>query len=98
MSAYLAIVGPNMFAPMVSHVKKQSVVSHSSTECGVIRLDEAVRTEGLQILTFWGVVVSILSANAVRKSVFALRISEPIYKQTFYMSLGANSMKLYECI
>ena len=51
--AYLAIVGPNTFAPIMSFAKKQTAVFHSSTESEIIALEEAVRTEGLPILTFW---------------------------------------------
>ena len=59
--AYLAIVGPNTFAPIMSFAKKQTAVFHSSTESEIIALEEAVRTEGLPILTFWETVVAILS-------------------------------------
>ena len=59
--AYLAIVGPNSFAPIMIFAKKQTPVSHSSLESEIIALEEAVRDEGLPILTFWETIVVILS-------------------------------------
>ena len=50
--AYLAIVGPNSSATLVSFAKKQTAVAHSRTESEIIALEEVVRTEGLPILTF----------------------------------------------
>ena len=50
---YVAIVGPNTFAPIVAHCKKQACASHSSTESEIVAAELAVRSEGLQILTFW---------------------------------------------
>ena len=42
---YVAIVGPNTFAPIVAHCKKQTCVSHSSTESVVVAAELAVRSE-----------------------------------------------------
>ena len=50
---YVAIVGPNTFAPVAAHCKKQTCVSHSSTESEIVAAELAIRSEGLQILTFW---------------------------------------------
>ena len=50
---YLAIAGPHTFVPVTSFSKRQGAVSHSSTEAGIISLEEAVRSEGLSVLTFW---------------------------------------------
>ena len=56
---YVAIVGPNTFAPITAMCKKQTCVSHSSTESEIVAAEYAVRTEGLQILTFWEHVVQL---------------------------------------
>ena len=61
--AYLAIVGPNTFAPIMSFANKQTAVFHCSIESEIIALEEAVRTEGLPILTFWETVVVICSSQ-----------------------------------
>ena len=43
--------------PVTSFSKRQGAVSHSSTEAEIISLEEAVRSEGLSVLTFWEHVV-----------------------------------------
>ena len=60
---YVAIVGPNTFAPITAMCKKQSCVSHSSTESEIVAAEYAVRTEGLQVLTFWEHVVQLYSPS-----------------------------------
>ena len=47
---FVAIVGPNTFAPVSALCKTQSCVSHSSTESEIIALDHAMRNEGIPIL------------------------------------------------
>ena len=84
--AYLAIVGPNSFAPFISFAKKQTAVSHSSTESEIIALEEAVRTEGLPIFTFGETVVAILSSRpAIAPATSAT--THPFPNQSFYSPL-----------
>ena len=59
--AYLAIVGPNSFAPIMGFARKQTAMFHASIDIEIIALEEAVRIEGLPILTFWETIVCILS-------------------------------------
>ena len=47
---FVAIVGPNTFAPLTAICKTQTCVSHSSTESEIVALDFALRTEGLPLL------------------------------------------------
>ena len=56
---FAAMVGPNTFFPLNAVCKKQTVVSHSSTEREIVALDTALRTEGLPLLPFWEAVVTI---------------------------------------
>jgi hypothetical protein len=58
---YVAIVGPNTFAPITAGCNKQTCVSHSSTESEIVAAERGIRTEGLQVLTFWEHVVELLS-------------------------------------
>ena len=53
---YLAIVGPNTFAPVTASCKKQTCVSHSSTESEIVAAEQGLRTEGLQVLASWELV------------------------------------------
>jgi len=57
---YLAIVGPNTFAPVTASCKKQTCVSHSSTESEIVAAEQGIRTEGLQVLAFWELVTELL--------------------------------------
>ena len=85
--AYLAIVGPNSCAPIMSFANKQTAVSHSSTEREIIALEEVVRTEGLSILTFWETVVAILSSRPAFVRAVSAITTRAIPKQTFYSPL-----------
>ena len=60
---YLAIAGPHTFEPVTSFSKRQGAVSHSSTEAEIISLEEAVRSEGLSVLTFWEHVVLLFGEH-----------------------------------
>ena len=40
--------------------KKQTAVSHSSTESEIISLDTGLRLDGLPALELWGLIVSVL--------------------------------------
>ena len=50
---FMALVGPQTFAPLAAISKGQSSVSHSSTESEIIALEYGLRTEGLPALDFW---------------------------------------------
>ena len=64
---YLAIVGPNTFAPITASCKKQTCVSHSSTESEIVAAEQGVRTEGLQALAFWELVTELLGTDPAQK-------------------------------
>ena len=59
--AVMALVGPNSVATISAMCKKQSVVSHSSTEAEIVSLDVALRNEGLPILNFWECIFELFS-------------------------------------
>jgi hypothetical protein len=63
---YLAIVGPNTFAPVTASCKKQTCVSHSSTENEIVAAEQGLRTEGLQALAFWELVTELLGTQPQR--------------------------------
>ena len=45
--------------PIKSFAKKQVAVSHSTTESEMVSLEEGLRTDALQVLTFWEHVVQL---------------------------------------
>ena len=67
---FLALVGPNTFFPLGSMSKKQTAVSHSSTEAELVAMDVAVREEGIPALglwtTFWDASLSSSCSRIIR--------------------------------
>ena len=58
--AMMCLVGPNTFVPIQWLCKKQTAVSHSSTEAEVISLDTGVRLDGIPALIFRELVIEVL--------------------------------------
>ena len=56
----MCIFGSYTFVPISWMCKKQTVVSHSSTESEIISLDSGLRLDGLLALEFWDLIVSVL--------------------------------------
>ena len=63
--AYIALVGPNTFAPITWMCKKQQAVSHSTTEAEIIAMDAALRLEGLALLMLLDVIKHVFSSGRV---------------------------------
>ena len=60
--AYLCIVGPRTFVPVTWICKRQTAISHSSTEAEVISLDAALRLEGIPALMLWELIMSVFGS------------------------------------
>ena len=58
----LCVFGSHTFVPISWMCKKQTSVSHSSTESEIISLDTGLRLDGLPALELWGLIVSVLEA------------------------------------
>ena len=56
----LCVLGSHTFVPISWMCKKQTAVSHSSTESEIISLDTGLRLDGLPALEFWDLIVSVL--------------------------------------
>ena len=56
----LCIFGSHTFVPISWMCKKQTAVSHSSTESEIISLDAGLRLDGLPALELWDLIVSVL--------------------------------------
>ena len=63
----LCIFGSRTFVPISWMCKKQTAVSHSSTESEIISLDTGLRLDGLPALESWDLIVSVLG-NVFRVS------------------------------
>ena len=62
----LCIFGSHTFVPISWMCKKQTSVSHSSTESEIISLDTGLRLDGLPALELWDLIVSVLG-NTILK-------------------------------
>ena len=56
----LCVLGSHTFVPVSWICKKQTSVSHSSTESEIISLDAGLRLDGLPALELWDLFVSVL--------------------------------------
>ena len=56
----LCVFGSHTFVPISWMCKKQTAVSHSSTESEIISLDTGLRLDGLLALELWDLIVSVL--------------------------------------
>ena len=55
----LCIFGSHTFVPISWMCKKQTSVSHSSTEAEIISLDAGLRMDGIPALTLWDLVIEV---------------------------------------
>ena len=71
----LCIFGSHIFVPTSWVCKKQTSVSHSSTESEIISLDTGLRLDGLPALELWDLIVSVFG----KISHFLDRTGQPVY-------------------
>ena len=66
---FCAFFGSHTFVPRSWMCKKQTSVSHSSTEAVVISLDAGSRMDGIPALDLWDLVIDVFhsSTNQTRK-------------------------------
>ena len=72
---YIALVGTSTFVPIAAMSKKQSVVSHSSTESEIVSLEQGMRSEALPFLTLWEYVVAMFAKDNRAKGQFQTPLS-----------------------
>ena len=59
----LCVFGSHTFVPISWMCKKQTSVSHSSTESEIISLDAGLRLDGIPALDLWDLIVAVLHGN-----------------------------------
>ena len=62
--AYLCIVGPRTFVPVSWLCKRQTAVSHSSSEAEIIALDAGLRMEGIPALLLWETILKVFELGS----------------------------------
>ena len=75
----LCIFGSHAFVPLSWMCKKQTPVSHSSTESENISLDTGLRLDGLLVLEFWDLIVSVFG-NVSRVSDRSGQLDNDVHK------------------
>ena len=76
----LCVFGSHTFVPISWMCKKQTAVSHSSTESEIISLDTGLRLDGLPALELWDLIVSVLGNNS-RVSDRSVKLESDDHKQ-----------------
>ena len=71
--------GSHTFVPVSWVRKKQTSVSHSSTEAEIISLDAGLRMDGIPALDLWDLVIDVLHSNPNQKEKFKKEREDPSY-------------------
>ena len=66
LGSVLCIFGSRTFVPVSWMCKKQTSVSHSSTESEIISLDVGSRMDGLPALDHWDMVIEVLRSTDIK--------------------------------
>ena len=64
----LCIFGIHTFVPISWMCKKQTSVSHSSTESEIISLDAGLRLDGIPAIDLWDLIVAVLHGNTYQSN------------------------------
>ena len=59
----LCLVGPRTFVVVCWFCKKQTAISHSSTEAEVVAMDAGVRIEGLPAVALWSLIKRVFASG-----------------------------------
>ena len=62
----LCLVGPRTFVVICWFCKKQTAISHSSTEAEVVAMDAGVRIEGLPAVALWSLIKKVFASGSAR--------------------------------
>ena len=62
------VFGSHTFVPISWRCKKQTSVSHSSTESEIISLDAGLRVDGIPALDLWDLIVAVLHGNTCQSN------------------------------
>ena len=73
----LCIFGSHTFVPISWMCKKQTSVSHSSTEAEIISLDAGLRMDGIPALTLWDLVIEVCHSAILAQAILAQGNSIP---------------------
>ena len=91
----LCVFGSHTFVPISWMCKKQTAVSHSSTESEIISLDAGLRLDGLPALELWDLIVSVFGSVTQTSD----RTGRPVDTERSQKSQGKiNVLKNIDCV
>ena len=104
----LCVFGSHTFVPISWMCKKQTSVSHSSTESEIISLDAGLRLDGIPALDLWDLIVAVLHGNTyphdqVRGDPYKSRTRKKIHEKiddldnVDFISSNVNSSRKEAC-
>jgi len=94
---FLALVGPATFVPLSAASRKQTCVSHSTTEAEIVAADLAVRSEALPAMTLWDAICDSLfppAGGPPRSPASGARASAPELGRRAAPPSGPGSFRL----
>ena len=91
----LCIFGSDTFVPISWMCKKQTSVSHSSTESEIISLDAGLRLDGIPALDLWDLIISVFGSVIQTSD----RTGRPVDIERNQKSQGKiNVLKNIDCV
>ena len=91
----LCVFGSHTFVPISWMCKKQTAVSHSSTESEIISLDTGLRLDGLPALELWDLIVSVFGSVTQTSD----RTERPVDTERSQKSQGKiHVLKKIDCV
>ena len=91
----LCVFGSHTFVPISLMCKKQTAVSHSSTESDIISLDAGLKLDGIPALDLWDLIVSVLG-NTIQTTE---RPGRPVVNDKDQRSQGmTNVLDQIDCV
>ena len=91
----MCVFGSHTCVPISWMCKKQTAVSHSSTESDIISLDAGLRLDGILALDLWDLIVSVLG-NTIQTSE---RRRRPVITDKSQTSQGkTNLLNYFDCV
>ena len=88
----LCIFGSHTFVPISWMCKKQTSVSHSSTESEIIYLDARSRMDGIPALDLWDLIVTVLHGNTKQSKLVRGNLSTSLTRKSISGKFDLNNV------
>ena len=93
----LCVFGSHTFVPISWMCKKQTSVSHSSTESEIISLDAGLRLDGIPALDFWDLIVLVLGNTIQTHYGTAQPVVNRDKKSRAQQAIPRNAQRFEQC-